>query len=632
MSHPRPEKSNNRPYELLEHLDFVLNKEVPLVVPEDLQAQEYIFLAEDYVKYHLVHQALDCLDRAVSLEPSMDQDCAVFRKMKLPAVIPPVEAVELVVLASDHRRNFCPERFDADFFDSYVEVAQRCVARFPDCELGHFVLGELEIWRGNLKTAIAAFERVHELNPLNVNAMNELARIYLSKSKYLRALAWYQKALGVDETDHIALHGQEHVKDTLSDPAHMLYLKYRWCQAIRDRWHIFKLKRQMRRISLQHEHEPSWWKREPGGIIDKTGTFIFRSEEVVSFNNFSNGFFCAQQPECASFLNLSGRNAFAKVFRWAESFSENLACVFIDEKWGFIDTDGELVIKPQFQDVGSFEQGLAAAQLNDRWGFIEVSGDWIIKPQFDKVLSFSEERAAVCLNNKIAFINLRGEQITEFEFDEAGAFADGRAQTLVYETGVNRRIVRYIDRDGVVVIDLARKYEELVGDSQIFYGRDDVHKYDYLGWGARESLHTFTSRNQISHDKARGQFVDGLLNIHFDGKRAFLDTNGNVAIPFSQRHIDRFSEGLARLTIVAESYHDNRYGFVDKTGTVVIAPTFSYAHAFSDGLVYVEEPDERSFYIDKSGEKVFELTGNKLKPGAFHNGLAAMVPHPMAGM
>lgn len=632
MSQLTSEESNYLPYKVLENLDFVLNKEVPLVVPEDLQAQEYIFLAEDYAKYHLVHQALDCLERAVSLDSSLEPDCAVFRKIKLPAVIPPVEAVELVVLASDHRRNFPPERLNSDFFDSYFEVAQMCVARFPECELGHFVLGELEIWRGNFKQALAAFERVHELNPLNVNAMNELGRIYLSKSKYLRALAWYQKALIVDETDRIALHGQERVFFSLSDPVNLLCLKYSWCQAIRNRWQIFKIMRQARRISLQNKHDPNWWKRAPGGVIDRTGTYIFRSEEVVSFNNFSNGFFCAQQPECASFLDLSGRNAFGKTFRWAESFSENLACVFIDGKWGFIDTNGELVIKPQFQDVGSFEHGLAAAQLNDRWGFIGVSGDWIIEPQFDSVLSFSEERAAVCLDSKIAFINLRGEQITEFEFDEAGAFADGRARTLVYETGANRRIVKYIDCNGVVVIDLARKYEELVGDSQIFYGRLAVHSHDYLSCGPRESLHTFTSRNQISQDKARGQFVDGLLKIHFDGKWAFLDTNGNISIPFSQRHIDLFSEGLARLTIVAESYHDNRYGFVDKTGAVVIAPTFSYAHAFSDGLVYVEEPDERSFYIDKTGEKVFELTGNKLKPGAFHNGLAAMVPYPMAGM
>ena len=71
---------------------------------------------------------------------------------------------------------------------------------------------------------------------------------------------------------------------------------------------------------------------------------------------------------------------------------------------------------------------------------------------------------------------------------------------------------------------------------------------------------------------------------------------------------DRFSEGLAVVLIGDEA--TGRYGYVDKTGKLVIEPRFNYASDFSEGLAFVRDEDTRSYgYIDKAGKMVISQIG-----------------------
>jgi len=50
-------------------------------------------------------------------------------------------------------------------------------------------------------------------------------------------------------------------------------------------------------------------------------------------------------------------------------------------------------------------------------------------------------------------------------------------------------------------------------------------------------------------------------------------------------------------------------GYIDKTGKMVIPPSFDYASDFSEGLVYVTPYGDKKFkkgYIDKSGNFVIK--------------------------
>ncbi len=61
------------------------------------------------------------------------------------------------------------------------------------------------------------------------------------------------------------------------------------------------------------------------------------------------------------------------------------------------------------------------------------------------------------------------------------------------------------------------------------------------------------------------------------------------------------------------------YGYIDKTGKLVIAAVFNSAAPFSEGLAAVRKCDQ-AFFIDKTGKTV--ITGNFTYASSFSGGLA----------
>jgi len=61
------------------------------------------------------------------------------------------------------------------------------------------------------------------------------------------------------------------------------------------------------------------------------------------------------------------------------------------------------------------------------------------------------------------------------------------------------------------------------------------------------------------------------------------------------------------------------YGYIDKTGKLVIAAVFNSAAPFSEGLAAVSKCDQ-AYFIDKTGKTV--ITGNFTYASSFSGGLA----------
>lgn len=63
-----------------------------------------------------------------------------------------------------------------------------------------------------------------------------------------------------------------------------------------------------------------------------------------------------------------------------------------------------------------------------------------------------------------------------------------------------------------------------------------------------------------------------------------------------------FCEGLAPAVLSGE-----KYGYIDKTGRVVIQPQFHFASSFSNGVAFVAI-DGKPGYIDKAGHYIWKPT------------------------
>jgi len=106
-------------------------------------------------------------------------------------------------------------------------------------------------------------------------------------------------------------------------------------------------------------------------------------------------------------------------------------------------------------------------------------------------------------------------------------------------------------------------------------------------------------------------------------KLFYVDTNGNVIFSKLPLYsgIGRFGvyplrDGLARVL-----GKDNKWGYRDDKGNVVIATKYENAHDFHGGLAAVMNEDEKWGFIDKTGKYVIDPIYS-IEPGDFHSGLA----------
>lgn len=85
-------------------------------------------------------------------------------------------------------------------------------------------------------------------------------------------------------------------------------------------------------------------------------------------------------------------------------------------------------------------------------------------------------------------------------------------------------------------------------------------------------------------DFPKASFHQGLAAVRLGDQYGYIDRSGRVIIPPRFQFAQIFSEGLARVVI------DDRSGYIDRSGRILIAPQFHKAFKFSDGLARVCAP------------------------------------------
>ena len=119
-------------------------------------------------------------------------------------------------------------------------------------------------------------------------------------------------------------------------------------------------------------------------------------------------------------------------------------------------------------------------------------------------------------------------------------------------------------------------------------------------------------------------------------KWGYLDKTGRVIIPFKFDYAADFSEGLAGVEIAG------KFGYIDQTGKFVIPPRFHWGRAFSEGLAvavmrHLDQEGKITFnkfgYIDRSGKMVIQPQGVESEKwlSNFSEGLACMMETDKSG-
>jgi len=266
----------------------------------------------------------------------------------------------------------------------------------------------------------------------------------------------------------------------------------------------------------------------------------------------------------------------------------------LGEAYGFINAKGDVVLSPRYEAVRDFSEGLAGVKMGGKWGWIDRKGRLVIEPKFDCISDFSEGLAAVCENEKWGYVNRKGEIVIPLRFVLASDFSFGVASVAFEEEGESLKKLK----------KLMKKFppNTLVPLSTI------------KDWGFVDRKGNVIARGFW----ATRCMVDGLALVRVEnGKYGFVSPSGEFKIAPRFSGACSFSEGLAAVEV------GERYGYIDRFGKMVIEPRFEHPASFHCGRAAVVENGAR-FVINKKGEKVFEIKRDYPFSVEFREGLARM--------
>jgi hypothetical protein len=340
--------------------------------------------------------------------------------------------------------------------------------------------------------------------------------------------------------------------------------------------------------------------------------------------------------------------------------SQSLLPIVQNGKWGYIDRTGKLTISAQFEKAEPFSEDLASVQVGGKWGYIDQTGKLAIKPQFSYAREFIDGLAMTAGN----FIDRTGKLLTPNGFDSVDEFSEGLARVGNNKRGSTSKFPNdhgYIDRTGKLVIPI--RFGQMAGSFHDGRARVDLSNEKYWKYGYIDTTGKMVIAAKYDGGSdpilwGNSDFSQGMAAVRQNDKWGYINREGKTVIPFRQVYsADRFNEGIAVLNyenrsskyinqkgkiirLVDEENHpqerlprhsfnnglalisaQGRWGYMDRTGKVVIKPQYRQAKDFSEGFAVVNDKDSGgNFYIDKTGKPISSVQFTNC--GAFQNGAA----------
>lgn len=204
------------------------------------------------------------------------------------------------------------------------------------------------------------------------------------------------------------------------------------------------------------------------------------------------------------------------------------------------------------------------------WGFINHQGEWVIPPQYEHAMPHMCGRAAVMKNGLYGYIDIKGEMVIPPLVKKFGLFRCNRCRIEV------DGVVKCIDLQGNTVF-------ELIYDSALVYSEGLAEAEDVNDMGSGYG---------------------------------YLDTDGNLVLPFQYFLADSFREGMAKIANARESFW-----YINRKGERIIGP-FKKGTSYSEGVAVVET--NRWRFINKEGDVLFTLPKGMRTIGSYSDGMCVI--------
>jgi hypothetical protein len=351
-----------------------------------------------------------------------------------------------------------------------------------------------------------------------------------------------------------------------------------------NRPHLTIASKSARASSDAHDH---YYGKMQKALPGRAGTKFFGNPDMLPVRQNAWGY-----------IDLTGKLAIKPQFIFANDFAEGLAAVLPPQntKWGFIDRSGNFAIPPQFDQVDwAFSEGLAAVEISKKWGFIDQRGGLAVPLKYDKVDTFSETLSSVVLGAKAGFVDRSGNEVIPLRYDGAGFFSEGTAVVNVDGKSI------YIDKQGTQIIAASFAQAGPFREGRAWFQQA---KGQPLGFMDKNGAVVVPPKFDFVFS-----FSEGFAIVHTggtSGKWYYIDRAGKQAFSAKFRIAEAggsdFSEGLSGIG------PDDKFGYIDHNGKMIIGAQFSNVGPFLSGVASVQVKFPAFGYIDVSGRYIWSPT------------------------
>ena len=336
------------------------------------------------------------------------------------------------------------------------------------------------------------------------------------------------------------------------------------------------------------------------------------SEYVDQLFRPTNGVFIFSHHDLYGMANYHDNILRPAYFDEIRAFENNHAAYRLGRKWGLLYTDGK-ALNPQWDDIGAFrneiavytnsgKQGLlyedgsttpaewseikpfvnigndriAEVVLNGLIGYIDTKGNTVIEPKWNRIGSFSsvggKYLAEAVLNGKHGFIDSTGNEVLAAEWDAVSGFNSDGVCIIANKNDSSYYCFGLADAEGNILSEPV--YARLGRVASGSYDEDDV----LLPPAAGDTLMMVVTQQE---------------------KYGFINDRGELMVDTVYDNAKEFSEGLSAVK------KDGLWGYIDKTGAVVIQPEYQEVTSFNNNKADVLVKDSGWHIIDQSNKRIY---------------------------
>lgn len=272
-------------------------------------------------------------------------------------------------------------------------------------------------------------------------------------------------------------------------------------------------------------------------------------------------------------------------------------------KYGVINSNGKWTIEPKFDSINSFYNGFADTYKNGKQGLINTKGELIVECKFDFIGLVENDRVLVRDKNQYNFVDLNGNLISKIPLSDAEDFSEGLAAVQYNENGK----WGYLDINGKMKIDtlfsLAYEFKNGLAEVEIETTDTTTVEANYILLERKFYNCTINKSGKIidtiDYVKKKRKFtLIGSANTNTLGK---LNGRGDTIMQRKYRSFG-YPQGKYIWFNTGE-----KYGLADTTGIILIKPIYDKLEYFSDNGLALAKKDNKYGFINSKGEVIVEF-------------------------